>query len=156
MSGGRQVGGPWLKRSLSRAAGLSLHYLAGVPTHDATTSFRAFSSRFVREVPLESSTGFTLGLEATLKAHRLGYVVTEVPVTWTDRTVGKSHFRIGKWLPAYLRLYVRAMALPVLLWTVFLSSSLLALSPRVARPLAFGLAAIGLLALAFTRRLRSR
>ena len=35
MKGGRQVGGPLLKRTLSRLAGLSLHYGAGLPTHDA-------------------------------------------------------------------------------------------------------------------------
>jgi glycosyltransferase involved in cell wall biosynthesis len=112
MRGGRQIGGPPLKTFLSRAAGLSLHFVAGIPTHDATTSFRAFSQRFLREVPLESTTGFTFGIEATVKAHRLGYVVSEVPVTWTDRTAGKSNFRVGKWLPAYLRFYLGAMAIP--------------------------------------------
>src|SRR5947209_3704588 len=35
--GGRQEGGPLVKRTLSRLAGLSLHYLAGLPIHDATT-----------------------------------------------------------------------------------------------------------------------
>jgi hypothetical protein len=29
--GGRQEGGPLLKRTLSRLAGMSLHYLAGLP-----------------------------------------------------------------------------------------------------------------------------
>ena len=42
MQGGRQIGGPWLKRLLSRAAGVSLHWLAGLPTHDATNAFRAY------------------------------------------------------------------------------------------------------------------
>src|SRR5579859_1211701 len=31
MAGGHQVGGPFLKRTLSRLAGLSLHWLGGVP-----------------------------------------------------------------------------------------------------------------------------
>src|SRR3954447_5026256 len=31
--GGRQVGGPWFKRLLSRLAGTSLYYLAGLPIH---------------------------------------------------------------------------------------------------------------------------
>ena len=31
MRGGRQEGGPWLKRTLSRLAGVSLHYFAGLP-----------------------------------------------------------------------------------------------------------------------------
>src|SRR5262245_48851162 len=40
MPGGRQVGGPALKRLMSRAAGLTLHWFAGVPTHDATSNFK--------------------------------------------------------------------------------------------------------------------
>ena len=39
--GGAQPGGPWLKGFLSRTAGMSLYWLAGLPTHDATNAFRA-------------------------------------------------------------------------------------------------------------------
>src|SRR5437870_494216 len=38
MRGGRQLGGPLLKGLLSRAAGLSLYWLAGLPTRDPTNS----------------------------------------------------------------------------------------------------------------------
>ena len=41
MRGGRQVGGPRLKRLLSRVAGLSLHWVAGVPIHDADEQLQA-------------------------------------------------------------------------------------------------------------------
>ncbi len=39
--GGRQEGGPLVKRTLSRLAGMSLHYFAGLPIRDATNNFRA-------------------------------------------------------------------------------------------------------------------
>ncbi len=42
MQGGHQVGGPPLKRLLSRTAGLSLHWFAGVPTHDPTNNFKLY------------------------------------------------------------------------------------------------------------------
>ena len=45
MRGGRQIGGPPLKRLLSRAAGLTLHWFAGVPTHDPTNNFKLYSRR---------------------------------------------------------------------------------------------------------------
>src|SRR5512135_2969942 len=35
MKGGKQLGGPLLKKTISRAAGLSLRLITGVPTHDA-------------------------------------------------------------------------------------------------------------------------
>lgn len=121
MRGGKQIGGPRLKTFLSRMAGLSLHWVAGLRTHDATTSFRGFSRKFLHEVTLESDTGFTFGLEATVKAHRRGLVVSEVPVVWSDRTAGVSNFRVGKWLGAYLRWYLLGMGEPLAVWIVWFS-----------------------------------
>lgn len=113
MPGGSQKGGPLLKRLGSRAAGLSLHWLAGVATHDATNNFRAYSREFLSKVPVQSEAGFELGLEMTVKAHVRGWNVAEVPSTWEDRTAGESRFRILKWLPHYLKWYAVAMAAPI-------------------------------------------
>lgn len=109
MRGGRQLGGPLLKRTLSRAAGLSLHWLAGVPTHDSTTNFRLYSRRLLGAVTIESTGGFELGLELTIKAHLLGMGVGEVPATWRDRTAGQSRFRLWQWIPHYLHWYLLAL-----------------------------------------------
>jgi dolichol-phosphate mannosyltransferase len=108
--GGRQEGGPLLKRTLSRLAGVSLHYLAGLPVHDATNNFRAYSRRVVEEIPIEGEASFAVALELTLKAHWRGWRLAEVPTTWRDRTAGQSRFRLWAWLPHYLRWYVRALA----------------------------------------------
>jgi dolichol-phosphate mannosyltransferase len=109
MPGGRQLGGPWLKGTLSRAAGLSLHWLAGLPTHDPTNSFKAYRRDFLERTPIESAAGFSLGLELTVKAHFAGERVEELPATWRDRTAGKSRFRLAAWLPLYLRWYLWAL-----------------------------------------------
>jgi dolichol-phosphate mannosyltransferase len=108
MPGGQQVGGPRLKRLLSRAAGRSLHTLARVGTRDATNSFKAYDTAFVRAVGIESRTGFEIGLELTAKATRLGLPVAEIPTIWIDRRLGESHFHLGRYLPGYLRWYVFA------------------------------------------------
>jgi hypothetical protein len=105
MRGGHQVGGPLLKRSMSRVAGLSLHWLGGLPIHDATSNYRLYSKRLLQQVAIESTGGFELGLELTVKAYALGMPVAEVPTTWRDRTAGQSRFRLWKWLPRYLRWY---------------------------------------------------
>ena len=105
MRGGRQLGGPFLKGLMSRAAGLSLHHLAGLPTHDATNSFRAYRRDFLETVTIESDAGFAYTLELTVKAHAAGRKVVEVPSTWRDRTAGASRFRLLAWLPQYLRWY---------------------------------------------------
>ena len=108
MPGGSQTGGPWLKTKLSRAAGWSLRCLAGLGTHDATTNFRAYSRRFIDHVEIRSKHGMELALELTVKAHRAGYRVDEVPSSWQDRSAGESRFRLWKWLPRYLRWYLLA------------------------------------------------
>ena len=110
MRGGHQLGGPLLKRTMSRAAGLSLHWVGGLPTHDATSNFRLYSKRLLNQVSIESIGGFELGLELTVKAYRLGLKVAEVPTTWRDRTAGQSRFKLWQWLPRYLHWYWRGMA----------------------------------------------
>jgi dolichol-phosphate mannosyltransferase len=105
MPGGRQLGGPRLKRLMSRAAGLSLHWFAGVATHDPTNNFKLYARRFLDTVEIESTAGFELALELTVKATLAGRRVAEVPTTWRDRTAGQSNFKLRKWLPHYLAWY---------------------------------------------------
>jgi glycosyltransferase involved in cell wall biosynthesis len=109
MRGGRQIGGPLLKRTLSRAAGVSLYLLGGLPTHDATNAFRAYRLSVLREIPIESAGGFEYSLEVTAKAYVAGRRIAEVPSTWRDRTAGESRFRLARWLPHYAKWYVYAL-----------------------------------------------
>jgi dolichol-phosphate mannosyltransferase len=110
MRGGHQVGGPRLKRLMSRTAGLTLHWFAGVTTHDPTNNFKLYSRRFLDSVTIESSAGFELALELTVKATIARRRVAEVPTTWRDRTAGQSNFKLRKWLPHYLHWYRVAFA----------------------------------------------
>ena len=109
MPGGRQIGGPRIKRLLSRTAGLTLHWFGGVATHDPTNNFKLYRRDFLDTVTIESTAGFELALELTVKAAIAGRRVAEVPTTWRDRTAGQSNFKLRKWLPQYLRWYLRAM-----------------------------------------------
>ncbi len=103
--GGQQVGGPWVKRTLSRLAGRSLQTVLKVGTHDATNSFKAYNRDFVREVGISSRFGFEIGLELTAKAKRLRRPVAEIPTIWLERSVGISNFKVGAWVPKYFRWY---------------------------------------------------
>src|SRR5450759_1044540 len=84
---GQQVGGPLFKALLSRTAGTSLGLLARVGTRDATNSFKAYSTEFIREVGIDSRSGFEIGLELTAKARRMRLPVAEVPVSYTHLTL---------------------------------------------------------------------
>jgi dolichol-phosphate mannosyltransferase len=105
MPGGQQVGGPVLKGTLSRLAGRSLRILAHVGTRDATNSFKAYSTEFVRQVGIDSRGGFEIGIELTAKAKRLRLPVAEIPTIWLDRQAGVSNFKVAQWVPSYVRWY---------------------------------------------------
>ena len=105
MPGGQQVGGPMLKSALSKTAGRSLQALTRVGTRDATNSFKAYSTDFVREVGIDSRAGFEIGLELTAKAKRLGLPVAEIPTIWLERQAGASNFKLAAWIPQYFKWY---------------------------------------------------
>jgi glycosyltransferase involved in cell wall biosynthesis len=112
-AGGQQVGGPLVKGILSRGAGFSLGVLGRVGTRDATNSFKAYSTDFIKEVGIDSRSGFEIGLELTAKARRLRRPVAEVPTIWLDRTAGDSNFQLKAWIPRYLRWYRFAFGPPL-------------------------------------------
>ncbi|GHV15565.1 dolichol-phosphate mannosyltransferase [Fibrobacterales bacterium] len=113
MKGGKQIGGPFIKGLMSKIAGLTLHWFAGVPTHDSTNSFKLYRTSFLQKQKIESSGGFELGLELVVKAYGQDYTIAETPTTWTDRVAGKSNFKLLAWLGNYLKWYFYAFSVPI-------------------------------------------
>jgi dolichol-phosphate mannosyltransferase len=113
MGGGQQIGAPQFKSLLSRFAGLSLYWFGRVGTRDATNSFKAYSTSFVREVGIDSDTGFEIGIELVAKARRLRRPVAEIPTIWLERASGTSSFKVLSWLPRYLEWYRFAFGPPL-------------------------------------------
>lgn len=109
MRGGRQIGGPWLKKMFSRWGGRTLHWFSGVPTHDISNSFKLYRKSVLDSLTVESCAGFEIGMELTLKAHFAGFKVVQTPATWRDRESGESNFQFWKWLPHYARWYFWAI-----------------------------------------------
>ena len=68
MRGGQHIGGPLLKKTLSRLAGLTLYWLGALPVHDATNAFRAYRREILKSIEIESTGGFEYSLEITAKA----------------------------------------------------------------------------------------
>jgi hypothetical protein len=105
MKGGKQHGGPFLKGLFARIAGVSLHWLTRIPTHDVSNSFKMYRKTMLDDIPVESNGGFEIGMEIVVKAYTAGYKITEIPSEWYDRTTGKSNFKLWTWLPHYLHWY---------------------------------------------------
>lgn len=109
MKGGKQIGGPFIKRGMSRIAGITLKHIVGLPTHDATNSFKLYRKSMIASMEIVSNGGFEIGMEIVMKAHFSGFRITEYPCTWMGRQKGKSRFKIFKWAPNYLRWYFYAL-----------------------------------------------
>lgn len=106
MRGGRQIGGPLLKKILSRMAGVTLRYLTGIPTHDVTNSFKLYKRSIIDKFEIESNGGFEIGMELAVKSFVHGFNIAELPTVWHDRTAGKSNFKMWRWIPRYLHWYI--------------------------------------------------
>lgn len=109
MKGGKHIGGPALKRYLSKLAGKSLHLLTGIPTHDITNAFKLYSKKVLSEIIIESTGGFEYSMEIVIKAFNNGFRITEIPTAWTHRTDGESKFQMRKWFLKYLYWYCYAV-----------------------------------------------
>lgn len=109
MKGGKQIGGPLIKRTLSRFAGVSLYWVRRVPTHDITNNFKLYNKEFLNTIIIESEGGFEVAMEITVKAFKNRRTIVEIPSVWRDRTAGESNFKLMKWLPSYLNWYFYAL-----------------------------------------------
>jgi dolichol-phosphate mannosyltransferase len=117
MKGGKKIGGPFIKTLLSKFAGISLH-LFGMPTNDSTNAFKMYRKSVLEKIKIESTGGFEYSLEIITKAFQLGYKIIEIPSTWKDRDAEKSKFKLRKWLPNYIKLYLRALEVCVSKFTI--------------------------------------
>ena len=101
--GGKMIGNPLLKGLLTKIASFFLFNFTSFPIKDPTNSFRLFPNELINKVKIESNIGFTLSLELTAKAHRLGYKMIEFPVTWVERDKGKSRFKLISFILPYAK-----------------------------------------------------
>ena len=103
IKGGKMEGNTFLKEFLTRSASFFFHNFTTLPIKDSTNAFRLFSRTLLEKINFESNKGFTLSLEITAKAHRLGYKMIEIPSIWIERQQGESRFKVFSFLPPYIR-----------------------------------------------------
>ena len=104
IKGGKMEGNPIMKEILTRIASFFFQYFTTFPIKDSTNSFRLFSREFLKKIEnYESNKGFTLSLELTAKAHRMGLKMIEIPSIWKERKVGESRFKLLSFLPPYMK-----------------------------------------------------
>lgn len=106
IEGGAKIGGPALKRVLSRLGNYSLQKLSGMPVHDMTNAFIMYRRKVIDNIEIESTGGFEITMEIIAKAYFNGARISEVPTVNRDRIGGVSKFKLMAWIVKYLYWYV--------------------------------------------------
>jgi dolichol-phosphate mannosyltransferase len=93
------------RRLLSRFGSLYARALLGVPARDLTGGFKAWRASTLASIRPASlaSDGYAFQVEATLRAHRAGARIAEVPIVFTERRAGASKMSVGIALEAAWR-----------------------------------------------------
>jgi dolichol-phosphate mannosyltransferase len=96
---------PLTRRVISRGGNIYVRLVLGMPVHDATAGFKAFRRSALEAIGSvhSESNGYCFQIENTWRARRLGLRIAEVPITFTDRTVGTSKMTSGIVREAMLR-----------------------------------------------------
>lgn len=77
---------------LSKGGSLYARTILGVPIHDLTTGYKAYTRKALLSIDLGSlrSNGYSFQIETTFRALRKGMRVVEVPIVFVDRRAGHS------------------------------------------------------------------
>lgn len=92
VAGGSTPDWPWIRRAISRGGNLYARLMLGLSTRDATAGFRAFRRESLQRLPYKAAeaSGYGFQVEMAWRAEQAGLNVTEVPISFRDRTRGKS------------------------------------------------------------------
>ena len=105
--GGAVQGWAPSRRVLSATANIVARQLLQLRTHDCTGGFRCYSLRalqFLVTRPLRSS-GYSALIELLARCERAGLTIVEIPITFTDRTRGRSKISRQEILRAMLTVF---------------------------------------------------
>ncbi|SDY96663.1 dolichol-phosphate mannosyltransferase [Micromonospora pattaloongensis] len=106
--GGKLVNWPVHRLLLSRGANLYTRLALGMPVSDATGGYRIYRMPVLEKIDFASvsSQGYSFQVELSWRAHREGFRIVEVPITFTERAEGASKMSSAIVREALLRVTV--------------------------------------------------
>ncbi len=112
MHGGRVVNWSKGRELLSRVANKYTQAMIGLGVKDSTAGFRVYKADLIKRMDMSTITseGYCFQIEMTRRAHDVGAVIKEVPITFIERAFGKSKMS--------MRIVIEAMA-RVTYWGLF-------------------------------------
>ena len=109
--GGSTVNWSPLRKLISRGGNAYVRLALGLPVHDATAGYRAYRREVLESLPVSAveSNGYCFQVETAHRTWREGFVVVEVPITFTERVSGVSKMSQRIVIEALLRVAVWAL-----------------------------------------------
>ncbi len=92
INGIRIINWPLSRLALSYFANLYAKIITGLTIHDCTGGFKCIDVNVLKSLNLSSinSQGYSFQIEINYRAHIKKYKIKEIPIIFTDRTIGKS------------------------------------------------------------------
>lgn len=92
VNGIRIMNWPLSRLMLSKAASWYVGLLSGMPFSDPTGGFNGYRAGFLRALRFEDigSNGYSFQIEMKHRAWRMGFMTSEIPITFTERRSGES------------------------------------------------------------------
>ena len=97
VKGGDTPGWPFKRRLISRAGGIFIRIVTGMPLRDPTGGFKCWRTSTLKKIDFESvgSKGYSFQLEMNHRTWRAGCAIKEIPIVFTDRAAGYSKITPG-------------------------------------------------------------
>ena len=97
VAGGSTPGWPFKRRLISRAGGMFIRVVTGMPLRDPTGGFKCWRRSALEAIDFGTvaSAGYSFQLEMNYRTWKAGLVVKEVPIAFTDRVAGYSKITAG-------------------------------------------------------------
>ena len=97
VKGGGTPGWPFKRRLISRAGGVFIRTVTGMPLRDPTGGFKCWTAAALRKIDFATvaSAGYSFQLEMNHRAWKTGCSIREIPIVFTDRTRGYSKITPG-------------------------------------------------------------
>jgi dolichol-phosphate mannosyltransferase len=92
VDGGTVRNWPWRRVALSKIANTYSRVMLGLGVHDITAGYRAYRREVLEKIDLDAvdSKGYCFQIDLTWRTVSNGFVVVEVPITFTERELGVS------------------------------------------------------------------
>ena len=97
VKGGDTPGWPFRRRLISRAGGIFIRTVTGMPLRDPTGGFKCWKASTLRKIDFETvgSKGYSFQLEMNHRTWKAGCSIREIPIVFTDRVAGYSKITGG-------------------------------------------------------------